>query len=62
MKYTKKNAKETLNSYKDMTGYFDGSITQGFMFDMLRHRMGFGDAEARVIIAALTLSGAKFKI
>ena len=28
MKYTKKAAKETVEAYKDMTCYFDGSMTQ----------------------------------
>nr|DAH16975.1 MAG TPA: hypothetical protein [Caudoviricetes sp.] len=61
MKYTKKAAKETVEAYKDMTAYFDGSMTQESMFEMLKYRMGFGEAETRVIIGALVIAGAKFK-
>ena len=61
MTYTKKTAKETVESYKDMTNYYDGSISQNEMYNMLRYRMQFGEAEARTIIAALVISGAKFK-
>lgn len=60
MKYTKKAARETIDAYKDNTGYFSGEVAQCDMFDMLRWRMGFGEAETRVIIAALVLAGAKF--
>ena len=31
------------------------------MYNMLRYRMQFGEAETRTIIAALVISGAKFK-
>lgn len=60
-KYTKANAKETVDAYKDMTSYYDGSMTQDEMYALLRYRMMFGDAETRCIIAALTISGAKWK-
>ena len=43
-----------------MTSYFDESMTQADMYNMLRYRMAFGEAEARCIIAALVLAGAKF--
>lgn len=61
-KYTKKAAKETVEAYADMTAWFDESIPQRDMFEMLRYRMQFGEAESRVIIAALVMAGAKFKI
>ena len=60
MKYTKKSAKETVEVYKDMTAFFDRSMTQAEMYEMLRYRMQFGEAETRTIIAALVISGAKF--
>lgn len=60
IRYTKKAAKESIECYKDLTAFFDGSVKQGDMFDMLRYRMRFGEAETRVIIAALVLAGAKF--
>ena len=59
-RYTKSKAREVIESYKDLTGYFDGKISVWSMNQMLRYRMGFGDAETRVIIAALVLAGAKF--
>ncbi len=61
MKYTKKAAKETVEAYKNMTCYFDGSMTQENMYKMLKHRMWFGEGETRIIIAALVIAGAKFK-
>lgn len=61
MTYTKEAAKETVESYKDMTSYYDGSMSQAEMYNMLRYRMQFGEAETRTIIAALVISGAKFK-
>lgn len=65
MKYTKKKAWETIDVYKNMTGFYDNdseySISQNDMYNMLRYRMKFGEAETRVIIAALVISGAKFK-
>lgn len=57
---TKKMAREAIEAYKDMTCYFDNSMTQNEMYEMLRYRMRFGEAESRVIIAALVSSGAKF--
>ena len=60
MKYTKKDAKETIAAYADRTSYVDESMTQADMYNMLRYRMAFGEAEARCIIAALVLAGAKF--
>ena len=61
MKYTKKAARETIDAYKDLTSYFDGSLTQSEMYEMLRYRLGFGEAETRIITASLVLAGAKFK-
>ena len=59
-KYTKTQAKETIEAYKKETAYFDCSMTQEEMYNLLRYRMRFGEAETRVIIAALVVSGAKF--
>ena len=56
-----KAAKETINAYKNMTSYFDKSLSCTDMYNMLRFQMRFGEAETQVIIAALILSGAKFK-
>ncbi len=61
MKYTKTKAKETVEAYKDNTCFYDGSMAQEEMYNMLRYRMRFGEAETRVIIASLVISGAKFQ-
>lgn len=61
-KYTKKHARECVEAYAPLTSWFDESMTQREMFEMLRYRMQFGEAETRVIIAALVIAGAKFKI
>ena len=60
-KYTKKHARECVEAYAPLTGWFDESITLREMFEMLRYRMQFGEVESRVIIAALVMAGAKFK-
>ena len=57
---TKKKAQNLLEKYKHDTGYFSGECSEWLMYDMLRTRMKFGEAEATVIMAALVLAGAKF--
>lgn len=57
---TKKHAKEVFDAWKNETNYFDGSMTQAAFENMLRYRMGFGQAETITISMALILSGAKF--
>lgn len=61
MKMTKKLAQAIIEHSKNNTAYFDNSMTREEMFDMLRYRMRFGQAETEVIIAALVIAGAKFK-
>lgn len=58
---TREEAKAEINEYKDHTAYFDKSISATDMYEMLRYRMRFGEAETRVILASLKLAGAKFK-
>lgn len=58
---TRKQAQEVINANKDHTCYFSNEISQEVMYDMLRYRMRFGEAETQVIIASLINSGAKFK-
>lgn len=63
MKYaSKKLAQEILNEQMENTAYTDGNLKMSDMKDMLRNRMGFGEAETNVIIAALIKAGAKFQI
>lgn len=60
-KMTKQNATQIIKDHKDMTAYFDGSMTAEQMIDMLMHRMHFGQAESLVITAALVKAGANLK-
>ena len=60
MNYTKEKARKTIKAFGAQTCYFDETMTQNEMYEMLRYRMKFGEAETRVIIAALVISGAKF--
>lgn len=55
------NAMAIIKKYLNDTAYADGTIAVRDMYDMLRDRMGFGNAEAQCIIAALTIAGAKWK-
>lgn len=57
---TMKDYEEMLRDWKEETNWFDGSIGERDMYEMLRQRMGFGIAETNVIMAALVLAGAKF--
>ena len=58
---TKKTAWEQIEKFKGETNYFSGSLKLDDMREMFRDRMGFGDAETEVILAALTIAGAKFQ-
>lgn len=59
-KWRKVDCDRIIRENKDRTSYFDGSVTQIAMWNMLRYRMEFGEPEAAVIIAALIKAGAKF--
>lgn len=58
---TKKKAKKTIEEYRDLTGFFDSSMSETEMYEMLRYRMRFGEAETRVIMSSLVVCGAKFR-
>ena len=58
---TKKSAKEIIDNSKENTAFFDNTISIDDMYEMLRYRMRFGEAETNVIIASLVIAGAKFK-
>lgn len=58
-RFTKKECDAIIQNHKDNTAYFDGGMTYNAMYDMLRWRMGFGNAESLVIIASLIKAGAK---
>lgn len=57
---TKKAAKELIEKYKEDTNYFNGVLNAQDVWEMFRYRYGFGEAESNVIMAALTIAGAKF--
>lgn len=58
---TRKQALEVIQKNKDNTARFDKSLTREDMYNMLRYRMQFGQAETEVLLAALKLAGADFK-
>lgn len=60
-KMSRQEAKELLNKFKYETNYFSGDVKFADMYDMLRYRFEFGEAETVVILASLKLAGAKFK-
>lgn len=65
MRYaTKKMATEVLDREKEMreTAYYDGVLKLSDMERMLTYRMGFGEAEAKFILASMIKAGAKFLI
>lgn len=57
---TKKAAKEIIEQFKEDTNYFNGVLNAQDMLEMFKYRYGFGEAESNVIVAALTIAGAKF--
>ncbi len=61
---TRKAAIEVIREIKEegSTNYFAGTIRFEDMQLMLRYRMNFGDAETRLILAALVNAGAKFAL
>lgn len=61
MKTTKTYAKEVIELWKNDTCYFNETLTEAEFENMLRYRMGFGQAEAITITMALVIAGAKFK-
>lgn len=60
-KWTKRKAADMVRENIEKTGYSSGDISIQSMYEMLRCRMGFGNAEAKTILSALVLAGAKFK-
>lgn len=58
--WTHAEAKKIIDENKEDTSYFDGSMKFDDMYEMLRYRMQFGEAETAVILASLIRSGAKF--
>lgn len=68
MKLTKETAINLINENKDQTGWYKGKNKDMFgdiittydkMYEMFRYRMGFGEAETKVLIGSLILAGAE---
>lgn len=59
--YTKKQCDDIISKYKGNTAYFGEPYFMRYdeIYDMLRYRMQFGEAETQVIIASLIKCGAK---
>ena len=63
--WSKKECDTIIAMYKDKTAFFGNNTLNGSplkfdnMYEMLRHRMGFGEAEANIILASLIKCGAK---
>ena len=59
--WTIEECDEVLESNKANTAFFgdNGGITYEDMYNMLRYRMQFGEAETNVIIASLIKAGAQ---
>ena len=59
-RWTHADCTRIIKENKDMTNYFNGTVSQDDMWAMLRYRFDFGEAETAVIIAALIKAGAWF--
>ena len=60
-KWRKVDCDRIIREQKDFTAWFTGECSQTEMWEMFRYRMGFGEAESAVLLAALIKVGAKFK-
>jgi len=60
-RWRKVDCDRIIRENKDMTAWFTGEYSQDDMWSMFRYRMGFGEAETAVLLAALIKAGAKFK-
>lgn len=60
-RWRKVDCDRIIRENKDMTGWFTGELSQDDMWSMFRYRMGFGEAETAVLLAALIKVGAKFR-
>lgn len=62
--WTKKECDMFIDYYKDKTAYFGNTLSGEPMrfneiYDMLRYRMRFGEAETMIIIACIIKCGGK---
>ena len=60
-RWRKVDCDRIIRENKDMTAWFTGELSQDDMWAMFRYRMGFGEAETAVLLAALIKIGAKFR-
>lgn len=59
-RWSHEDCKRIIKENRDNTAWFCGECSQDMMWEMLRYRMGFGEAETAVILSSLILVGAKF--
>lgn len=52
---------KTIEEYKDFTQYFNEQMSFDEVYNMFRLHYEFGEAETKVIMAALIKAGAKFR-
>ena len=52
---------QVIDEYKDKTQYFNEQMTFDEVYNMFRLYYEFGEAETKVIMAALIKNGAKFR-
>ena len=58
--WTHEECKRIIEDHKDKTAWFNKEISFSEMWSMFRYRMGFGEAETAIILAALIRNGAHF--
>lgn len=60
-KWSQNDCDRIIRENKDRTAWFDQSYSMEDMWNMLRYRMQFGEAETTIILASLIKAGAHFK-
>lgn len=60
-RWRKVDCDRIIKEQKDYTAWFTGELSQDDMWKMFRYRMGFGEAETAILLAALIKAGAKFR-
>lgn len=59
--WSEKQCNEIITEHKDSTQYFNEQMTFDEAYNMFRLHYEFGEAETKVIMAALMKAGAKFR-
>ncbi len=59
--WSMEDCNKVIEEYKDFTQYFNETMTFDEVYNMFRLHYEFGEAETKVIMAALMKVGAKFR-